>query len=143
MASFIQPERHDYQQLLLDANLPIESLPELLNECTQPMRREIKLDTALITASHSALDTIIDMVDTYLSDDETSEGLDSAVSLNIFAEIEMSPAEEQSEAESAVSTSVSTSTATIEETENPDSEQESEHMLIPETVGGKQRDIFG
>ena len=126
---FIHPTRQaDYQQLLLDANLPIESLPELLNDCTQPVRREIKLDTALITASHSALDTIIDMVDTYLSDDETSEGLDSAVSLNIFAEIEMSLAEEQNEAESAVSTSVSISTATIEGTENPDSEQESEHM---------------
>jgi hypothetical protein len=128
---FVHPTRQaDYQQLLLDANLPIGSLPELLEECTQPVRREIKLDTALITASHSALDTIIDMVDTYLSDDETSEGLDAAVSLNIFAEIEMSLAEEQNEAESAVSTSVSISTTTIEEPENPHSEQESEHMLF-------------
>lgn len=120
----------DYQQLLMDANLQMESLPELLNECTQPMRREIKLDTALINASHSALDTIIDMVDTYLSDDETSEGLDSAVSLNMFAEIEMSSVEEQSEAESVVSTSVSATVTIIEEPENPDSEQESEHMLF-------------
>ncbi len=126
---FIHPTRQaDYQQLLLDANLPIESLPELLNDCTQPVRREIKLDTALITASHSALDTIIDMVDTYLSDDETSEGLDSVVSLNMFAEIEMSSVEEQSEAESVVSTSVSATVTIIEEPENPDSEQESEHM---------------
>ena len=78
---FIHPTRKaDYQQLLIDANLQMESLPELLNECMQPMRREIKLDTALINASHSALDTIIDMVDTYLSEDETSEGMDSAVS---------------------------------------------------------------
>ena len=126
---FIHPTRKaDYQQLLIDANLQMESLPELLNDCTQPMRREIKLDTALINASHSALDTIIDMVDTYLSDDETSEGLDSAVSLNMFAEIEMSPVEEQSEAESAVSTSVSATASIIEEAENPDSEQQSEHM---------------
>lgn len=128
---FIHPTRKaDYQQLLIDANLQMESLPELLNDCTQPMRREIKLDTALINASHSALDTIIDMVDTYLSDDETSEGLDSAVSLNIFAEIEMSLAEEQNEAESRVSTLVSPSASIIEEPENPDSEQESEHMLF-------------
>ncbi|MGB9344258.1 tellurite resistance TerB C-terminal domain-containing protein [Trichococcus sp.] len=132
---FIHPTRQtDYQQLLLDANLPIESLAELINDCTQPVRREIKLDTALITASHSALDTIIDMVDTYLSDDETSEGLDSAVSLNIFAELELSPAEEQREEGSSVSTSLSISaTATeamIETTENKDSEQESEHMLF-------------
>jgi len=94
------------------------------------MRREIKLDAALITASHSALDTIIDMVDTYLSEEQTDEGLDSAMSLNMFAEIEMSSAEEQSEAESAVSISVS-ATASIsitEEVENPDIEQESEHM---------------
>lgn len=126
---FIHPTRQtDYQQLLLDADLPLESLPELLNECTQPVRREIKLDTALITASHSALDTIIDMVDSYLSEEKTDEGLDSAVSLNVFAEIELSLAEEQSEAESAVSTSVSISAATIEETENTDSEQQSEHM---------------
>jgi hypothetical protein len=128
---FIHPTRKaDYQQLLIDANLQMESLPELLNDCTQPMRREIKLDTALINASHSALDTIIDMVDTYLSDDETSEGLDSAVSLNMFAEIEMSSVEEQSEAESVVSTSVSATVTIIEEPENPHSEQESEHMLF-------------
>ena len=76
------------------------------------------------------MDTIIDMVDTYLSDDETSEGMDSAVSLNIFAEIQMSPAEEQREAESVVATSVSISAVTIEETENTDTEQESEHMLF-------------
>ena len=120
----------DYQQLLMDANLQMESLPELLNECTQPVRREIKLDTALITASHSALDTIIDMVDTYLSDDETSEGLDSVLSLNMFAKIEMSSVEEQSEAESVVFTSVSANVTIIEEPENPDTEQESEHMLF-------------
>ena len=135
---FIHPTRQaDYQQLLLDENLPIESLPELLQEFTQPVRREIKLDTALISASHSALDTIIDMVDTYLSDDETSEGLDSAVSLNIFAEIEMSPAEEQREAESVVSKSVAISAATTEEPDNPDSEQESEHMqFFKQVVAG-------
>ena len=128
---FIHPTRKaDYEQLLIDANLPIGSLPELLNECTQPVRREIKLDTALITASHSALDTIIDMVDTYLSDDETSEGLDSAVSLNILTKMEMSSAKEQSKAESAVSTSVSATASIIEEAENQDSEQESEHMLF-------------
>ena len=128
---FIHPTRQaDYQQLVLDADLPIESLPELLKDCTQPMRREIKLDTALITASHSALDTIIDMVDTYLSDDETSAGLDSAVSLNIFAEIEISSVEEQSEAESVVTTSVSAAASIIEEVENPEFEQESEHMLF-------------
>lgn len=128
---FIHPTRqNDYQQLLLDANLHLESLPELLNDCTQPMRREIKLDTALITASHSALDTIIEMVDTYLSEDETSEGMDSAVSLNMFAEMEISLAEEQSETESVVSTSVAISAVTTEEPENPDSEQESEHMLF-------------
>lgn len=128
---FIHPTRqNDYQQLLLDANLHLESLPELLNDCTQPMRREIKLDTALITASHSALDTIIEMVDTYLSEDETSEGMDAAVSLNLFAEMEISLAEEQSETESVVSTSVAISAVTTEEPENPDSEQESEHMLF-------------
>ncbi len=128
---FIHPTRKtDYQQLLLDADLALEGLAVLLNECTQPMRREIKLDTALITASHSALDTIIDMVDTYLSDAETHEVRDAAVNLNFIAEVEMSSAEEQSEAESAVSISVS-ATASIsitEEVENPDSEQESEHM---------------
>ena len=128
---FIHPTRQaDYQQLLLDANLHLESLPELLNDCTQPTRREIKLDTALITASHSALDTIIDMVDTYLSEEDTGEGLDSTISLNIFTEMEMSSEEEQSEPESSVATSLSISSATIEETENPDSEQESEHMLF-------------
>ncbi|CZR08346.1 tellurite resistance TerB C-terminal domain-containing protein [Trichococcus collinsii] len=128
---FIHPTRQtDYQQLLLDANLTIESLPELLMECTQPLRREIKLDTALITASHSALDTIIDMVDTYLSDEETGEGLDAAVNLNFFAEMELSPAEEQSEPESAAATSVAISAVTIKETENTDTEQESEHMLF-------------
>ncbi|OUL10108.1 hypothetical protein B0533_01730 [Sedimentibacter sp. SX930] len=128
---FIHPTRQtDYQQLLIDANIQMESLPKLLNECTQPMRKEIKLDTALINASHSALDTIIDMVDTYLSDDETSEGLDSAVSLNMFAEIEMSSVEEQIEAESVVSTSVSATVTIIEEPENPHSNQESEHMLF-------------
>lgn len=126
---FIHPTRAaDYQQLLLDANLPIENLPELLKECAQPLRKEIKLDKALITASHSALDTIIDMVDTYLSDDETSEGLDAAVSLNVFAEMELSPSEEQSEAENVVTTAVSAAASIIEEVENPDSEQESEHM---------------
>ena len=65
-----------------------------------------------------------------MSDDETSEGLDSAVSLNMFAEIEMSSVEEQSEAESVVSTSVSATVTIIEEPENPHSEQESEHMLF-------------
>ncbi|WP_320163053.1 tellurite resistance TerB C-terminal domain-containing protein [uncultured Trichococcus sp.] len=126
---FIHPTRqNDYQQLLLDANLHLENLPELLNDCTQPMRREINLDTALITASHSALDTIIEMVDTYLSEDETSEGMDAALSLNLFAEMEISLAEEQSETESVVSTSVAVSAVTTEEPENPDSEQESEHM---------------
>ena len=40
----------------------------------------------------------------------------------------MSMAEEQNEAESAVSTSVSATACIIEEAENPDSEQESEHM---------------
>ena len=126
---FIHPTRQaDYQQLLLDANLPLESLPELLNDCTQPVRKEIKLDTALITASHSALDTIIDMVDSYLSDEETGEGLDAAVNLNFFAEMELSTAEEQSEKESVVSTSVSISAATKEETENPYSDQDYEHM---------------
>ena len=126
---FIHPTRQtDYQQLLLDANLPLESLPELLNECTQPVRREIKLDTALITASHTALDTIIDMVDNYLSDEEISEGMDSAVSLNMFTEMEISLVEEQREEGCSISTSVSISDATIEETENPDCEQESEHM---------------
>lgn len=128
---FIHPTRKtDYQQLLLDADLALEGLAVLLNECTQPMRREIKLDTALITASHSALDTIIDMVDTYLSDAETHEVRDAAVNLNFIAEVEMSSAEEQSEAESAVSISVS-ATASIsitEEVENHDIEQESEHM---------------
>ena len=126
---FIHPtKKTDYQQLLLDADLALEGLAVLLNECTQPMRREIKLDTALITASHSALDTIIDMVDTYLSDAETHEVRDAAVNLNFIAEVEMSMAEEQNEAESAVSTSVSATACIIEEAENPDSEQESEHM---------------
>ena len=128
---FIHPTRKtDYQQLLLDADLALEGLAVLLDECTQPMRREIKLDTALITASHSALDTIIDMVDTYLSEDETSEELNAALSLNMFADMEMSRAEEQSESESAVSTSVSATETIIEEPENLDSEQESEHMLF-------------
>ena len=126
---FIHPTRQaDYQQLLLDATLPFESLPELLKECAHPMRREIKLDTALITASHSALDTIIDMVDTYLSEDETSEELNAALSRNMFADMEMSRAEEQSESESAVSTSVSAAASIIEEVENPEFNQESEHM---------------
>ena len=126
---FIHPTRQaDYQNLLIDENLPIESLPGLLSACTQPMRREIKLDTALITASHSALDTIIDMVDTYLSEDETGEGLDAALSLNIFTEIEISSVEEQSETERVVSTSVSAAASIIEEVENSEFDQESEHM---------------
>ncbi|CZQ88066.1 tellurite resistance TerB C-terminal domain-containing protein [Trichococcus ilyis] len=127
---FIHPTRQaDYQQVLLDANLPIESLPGLIKEFTQPMRKEIKLDKDLITASHSALDTIIDMVDTYLSEEETSEVLASAASLNIFAELEMTLTEEQSEAESSLSTVAPTSEAIIiEETEMPDSGQEPEHM---------------
>ena len=128
---FIHPTRKtDYQQLLLDADLALEGLAVLLNECTQPMRREIKLDTDLITASHSALDTIIDMVDTYLSDAETHEVRDAAVNLNFIAEVEMSMAEEQNESESAVSTSVSATETIIEEPENLDSEQEYEHMLF-------------
>ena len=136
---FIHPTRQaDYQQLLLDADLTFESLPDLLKECAQPLRKEIKLDKALITASHSALDTIIDMVDTYLSDDETSEGLDAAVNLNFFAEMELSPAEEQSEAEKSASAVVLTSESIIiEETELPDSEQESEHMqFLKQLVAG-------
>ncbi|SYZ79652.1 tellurite resistance TerB C-terminal domain-containing protein [Trichococcus shcherbakoviae] len=128
---FIQPTRQaDYQRLLADADLTFERLPGLLKECTQPVRREIKLDTALITASHSALDTIIDMVDSYLSEEKTDEGLDSALSLNIFAEMEMSSVEEQSEAESVVTTSVSATDSITEGNENPDSEPESEHMLF-------------
>lgn len=129
---FIHPTRQaDYQQFLFDANLAFESLPEFLKDCAQPLRKEIKLDTALITASHSALDTIIDMVDTYLSEDETHEVLDAAVSLNFFAEIEMSVAEEQSEAEKPDSAVVLTSESIIiEENELPENEQESEHMLF-------------
>jgi hypothetical protein len=124
---FIHPTRQaDYQRLLADPNLPIKSLPELLKECTQPIRREIKLDTALITASHSALDNIIDMVDTYLREEETGEGLVSAVSLDIFAETEIPPAVEQREAESLDSN--------IEESEKQDSEQESEHMRFLKQV---------
>lgn len=136
---FIHPTRQaDYQQLLLAADLTFESLPDLLKECAQPLRKEIKLDKALITASHSALDTIIDMVDTYLSDDETSEGLDAAVSQNVFAEIEISSEEEQSEAEKSASAVVLTSESIIiEETELPDSEQESEHMqFLKQLVAG-------
>ena len=48
----------------------------------------------------------------------------------MFADMEMSRAEEQSESESAVSTSVSATETIIEEPENLDSEQESEHMLF-------------
>ncbi|CZQ93831.1 Hypothetical protein Tpal_1692 [Trichococcus palustris] len=124
---FIHPTRQaDYQRLLADPNLPIKSLPELLKECTQPIRREIKLDTALITASHSALDNIIDMVDTYLREEETGEGLVSAVSLDIVAETEIPPAVEQREAESLDSN--------IEESEKQDSEQEPEHMRFLKQV---------
>jgi hypothetical protein len=68
------------------------------------------------------------MVDTYLSEEETEEGLDPALSLNNFAETEMSLAEGQSEPESAADTSVAISAVTTKEPENPDSEQESEHM---------------
>jgi hypothetical protein len=130
---FIHPTRQaDYQNLLLDPNLSFESLLERLKECTQPTRREIKLDTALISASHSALDTIIDMVDTYLSEEETNEELGSAVGLNIFTEMAMSPSDEPREAESAVYTVVSTLGS--EETENPGNEpgneQQSEHMVF-------------
>ncbi len=130
---FIHPTRlDDYQRLLLDNNLSLESLPGLLKECTQPTRREIKLDTALITASHSALDTIIDMVDTYLREEETGEGMVSAVSLDIFAESEIPPAEEQMEEESLASI-----VEEIEEAGNPDSGQEPEHMrFLKQVVAG-------
>lgn len=106
---FIHPTRKaDYQRYLSDEDLSIESLPELLKACAQPARREIKLDTALISASHSALDTIIDMVDTYLSDEESVEGLGSAFELDFVAEIELSPAV----------------------AEEPETDQESEHLAF-------------
>jgi hypothetical protein len=89
---------------------------------------KIKLDTALITASHSALDTIIDMVDSYLSEEKTDEGLDSAMSLNMFTEMEISSVEEQREEGCSVSKSVSAEASITEGTENLDNEQESEHM---------------
>lgn len=112
--SFIHPTRQaDYQQLLRDENLSIESLPELLNDCMQPVRREIKLDTALITASHSALDTIIDMVDTYLGKEETIEP-DLVAKINLSSEVEVKQSE--------------SSAATIEESEiTATSELEYEH----------------
>lgn len=111
---FIHPTRQaDYQQLLLDADLAIENLPGLLRECTQPLRREIKLDTALISASHSALDTIIDMVDTYLGEEETIEP-DLVVKINLSSEVEVKQSE--------------SSAATIEESEvTATSELENEH----------------
>lgn len=127
---FIHPTRQaDYQGLLLDQNLPIENLPELLSECTQPPRREIKLDTALISASHSALDTIIDMVDTYLGEEETIEGMSPAFSLDFVAEIELSEAVEEKQTEVFVSSFVS-SIEENEETSEPDNDQDSEHRAF-------------
>lgn len=127
---FIHPTRQaDYQVLLLDQNLPIENLPGLLRECTQPPRREIKLDTALISASHSALDTIIDMVDTYLGEEEAAEGMSPAFSLDFVAEIELSEAVEEKQAEVFVSSFVS-SVEENEEISEPDNDQDSEHMAF-------------
>ena len=118
---FIHPTRQDdYQQLLLDADLAFENLPGLLRECTQPLRREVKLDTALISASHAALDTIIDMVDTYLGEEETIEPY-LVDKINLSSEVEVKQSE--------------SSAATIEESEvtatsELENEQDSGHLAF-------------
>jgi len=118
---FIHPTRQaDYQQLLLNADLTIENLPELLRECTQPPRREIKLDTALISASHSALDTIIDMVDTYL-------GEEAAIEPGFVGEIDLSSDVEVKESQSAAAIMEESEETAITE---PDNDQDSEQMAF-------------
>jgi hypothetical protein len=83
----------------------------------------------LISASHSALDTIIDMVDTYLGEDEAAEGMSPAFSLDFVAEIELSEAVEEKQAEVFVSSFVS-SVEENEEISEPDNDQDSEHMAF-------------
>ena len=118
---FIHPTRQaDYQQLLLDADLAFENLPGLLRECTQPLRREIKLDTALISASHAALDTIIDMVDTYLDEEETIEP-------NLVAKINLSSKVEIKQSESSAATIEESEVTATSELEN---EQDSGHRAF-------------
>lgn len=115
--SFIHPTRQaDYQQLLLAQDLPNENVPALLKELAQPARREVKLDNELITASHSALSTMIDMVDDYLGEEE----MDANINPVILDETEISPAKEQIESETSVSV--------VEETEKTASNQNFEHM---------------
>lgn len=109
---FIHPTRQaDYQQLLLDADLAFENLPGLLKECTQPLRREIKLDTALISASHTALDTIIDMVDTYLGEEEAADP-------DLVAEINLSSGTEVKQAQSFAAIMEESEVTAISELDN-------------------------
>ncbi|MEK6190584.1 MAG: hypothetical protein N2A99_06310 [Carnobacterium alterfunditum] len=89
---FIHSTRQeDYQALLVAQDLVYKKLPVILKELNQPARRKIKLDNELITASNSALYTIIDMVDDYLGE----EAIDPDTALEILVHKDLSLEEEQ------------------------------------------------
>ncbi|MBT2732715.1 tellurite resistance TerB C-terminal domain-containing protein [Carnobacterium sp. ISL-102] len=117
--SFIHSTRQeDYQALLAAQDLVYKKLPIILKELNQPARRKIKLDNELITASNSALYTIIDMVDDYLGE----EAIDPDTALKILVHKDLSLAEEQTKPDNTVRVS------TLEETNESEIAQTVEQM---------------
>ncbi|SIN84437.1 TerB-C domain-containing protein [Carnobacterium alterfunditum] len=117
--SFIHSTRQeDYQALLAAQDLVYKKLPIILKELNQPARRKIKLDNELITASNSALYTIIDMVDDYLGE----EAIDPDIALKILVHKDLSLAEEQTKPDNTVLVS------TLEETNESEIAQTVEQM---------------
>lgn len=101
--SFIHSTRQeDYQKLLVDQELGYEKLLIMLKELTQPARRKIKLNNELITASNSALYTIIDMVDDYLGGEDVNP--DGASNFPTYKKLAL--AEEKQEPVNTVSVSI-------------------------------------
>ncbi|WP_373471305.1 tellurite resistance TerB C-terminal domain-containing protein [Carnobacterium alterfunditum] len=117
--SFIHATRQeDYQVLLAAQDLVYKKLPIILKELNQPARRKIKLDNELITASNSALYTIIDMVDDYLGE----EAIDPDTALKILVHKDLSLAEEQMKPDNTVLVS------TLEKTNESEITQTVEQM---------------
>lgn len=116
---FIHSTRQEeYQELLIAQELVYENLPALLDKLAQPARRKIKLDNELITASNSALYTIIDMVDDYLGEEESNP--DTVP--NILIHKESSVAAEPLEPNTAVTVS------TLEEETEQEGNQPTDQM---------------
>lgn len=113
--SFIHVTRQeDYQNLLVDKELTYGKLLITLKELRQPIRRKIKLNNELITASNSALYTIIDMVDDYLGGED---GKPDSASNDLFHQ-EIAGIAQQVEPMKAVDSSVLT-TEKGQEVEQP------------------------